>query len=72
MKPRKRRRVFYPVCAKCGAELNPNKWDDCEKYYDMDGEIYCKDCFKERVLEWAENHLDEMAAVLDVPVIEIN
>ena len=33
------RRVKFPHCVKCGSELNPNKYDDCEKYYLTDDGI---------------------------------
>ena len=36
------RRVKFPHCVKCGAELNPNKYDDCEKYYLTDDGVMCK------------------------------
>lgn len=59
----------YPICDKCDAELNPGLFDDCEKYYEVGGEIYCKDCFKDWMKQWVEENLDEAAAFIDVPVI---
>ena len=59
------------VCAKCDIEINPDVWDGCEKYYSVDGEIYCAECFREWVLEWIDTDLDEVARVLDVPVVEV-
>ena len=67
----KRRREHFPVCAKCNVEINPEKWDDCEKYFDVGGEIHCKDCFKEWAHEWVETNLEDVAAAADVPVIEV-
>lgn len=67
----KKRRNSYPVCAKCGAEINPNKWDDCEKYYLTNDGAYCKDCFKEWLYEWINSNLDDVAAAIDVPVIDV-
>ncbi len=61
----------YHICAHCDAELNPNLWDDCEKYYVVGGEIYCKDCFKEWIVAWVEENLDEAAAFVDVPVVYV-
>ena len=61
----------YPKCAKCDAELNPNKWDDCEKYYLVGGEIYCKDCFKEWLEEWIKLNLDDVAELAGVDVVEV-
>ena len=39
------RRVKFPHCVKCGAELNPNKYEDCEKYYLTDDGIMCRIAF---------------------------
>lgn len=61
----------WPVCAHCDAEINPNLWDDCEKYFIVGGEVYCKDCFKDWLQEWIEGNLDEVAAAIDVPVVEV-
>lgn len=61
----------YPTCGRCDAEINPNLWDGCEKYYVVNGEALCKDCFKEWLLEWIETDLDEAARVLEVPVVEV-
>ena len=65
------RRVKFPHCVKCGAELNPNKYDDCEKYYLTDDGIMCKDCFLEDSIEWLKSNLDEFADLVGVPVIEV-
>ena len=65
------RRVKFPHCAKCGLELNPNKYDDCEKYYLADVGIMCKDCFLEDSIEWLKSDLDEFAELVGVPVIEV-
>ena len=33
------RRVKFPHCVKCDGEINPIKYDDCEKYYLTDDGI---------------------------------
>ena len=48
----------YPECSQCTHTLNPVLEDDCEKYYIVDGEIYCKFCFKDYVLDWIDTNLD--------------
>ena len=68
---RKKRRHSYPVCVKCGAEINPDRWDDCEKYYLLNDGPYCKDCFKEWLHDWIDTNLDDVAAAIDVPVIDV-
>lgn len=65
------RRVKFPHCLKCGSELNPNKYDDCEKYYLKDDGIMCKDCFLDDSRDWLESNLDEFADLVGVPVIEV-
>lgn len=65
------KRLSYPVCAKCDAEINPNKYDDCEQYYLVGHEIFCKDCFKEWLLDWVESNLDDVADIVGVPVVEV-
>ena len=65
------RRVKFPHCAKCGSELNPNKYDDFEKYYLTDDGIMCKDCFLEDSIEWLKSNLDEFAELAGVQVIEV-
>lgn len=61
----------YPVCSKCDAEINPNLWDGCEKYYKVGGEILCADCFKDWLMEWIGGDLDEVARALEIPVVEV-
>ena len=71
MRMRKSRNGGYPRCVHCDAEINPNKWDDCEKYYLVEDRVCCKDCFKEWVLDYVETNLDDVAALFDVPVVEV-
>ena len=57
----------YPECSQCTHTLNPVLEDECEKYYIVDGEIYCKFCFKDYVLDWIDTNLDEIAGMMDIP-----
>ena len=61
----------YLECSECGTEINPNVWDGCEKYYNVGGEIMCEDCFREWAIEWVQDNLEEMARLLNVPVVEV-
>lgn len=61
----------YPVCSKCGHILNPNLEDDCEKYYLIDGEIYCKFCFEEWIEYKVKDDPDEIAGLLNIPMIYV-
>ena len=51
--------------------MNPNKYDDCEKYYLTDDGIMCKDCFLDDSRDWLEINLDEFAELVGVQVIEV-
>lgn len=44
----------YPLCAKCSIEMNPNIYDDVTPGFDINGEVYCPDCF----MEWAKDEVD--------------
>ena len=65
------RRVKFPHCVKCGSELNPNKYDDCAKYYLTDVGIMSKACLLDDSREWLESNLDEFAELVGVPVVEV-
>ena len=65
------KRNKFTFCCKCGNEINPVKYDDCEKYYLTDVGIMCKDCFLEDSRDWLESNLDEFAELVGVPVIEV-
>ena len=65
------KRNKFPPCCKCGNEINPVKYDDCEKYYLTGVGIMCKDCFLEDSKDWLESNLDEFAELVGVPVIEV-
>lgn len=65
------RRRAYPICDKCGAEINPNKYEDCEKFYISDNETLCMDCFKEQAEEYVRLNLDDFAALVGAGVVEV-
>ncbi len=65
------KRRTYPHCDKCDAEINPNKYEDCEQYYLVGRDVYCKDCFKEWLMDWLETNLDDVAEFAGVPVVEV-
>ena len=65
------KRNKFPFCCKCGNEINPVKYDDCEKYYMADDGIMCKDCFLEDSRDWIKSNLDEFAELVGVPVVEV-
>ena len=65
------KRRKFPFCCKCGNEINPVKYDDCEKYYPTDEGIMCMNCYQEYSIDWIKSNLDEFAELVGVPVIEV-
>lgn len=64
-------KIKYPVCAQCGHTLNPHMEDDCEKYYIVGKEIYCKYCFEDYMKEFLEDNMDEIAEAIGIPVVRV-
>ena len=66
------KRIKYPVCSECGEEINPIKYDNCEKYYQMDdGEILCRGCFIKREKKFLELSTDDYADLIGVRVVAL-
>lgn len=63
------RRIKYPVCSQCEHELNPELEDDCEKYYLVGGEIYCKYCFQDWLRDLVEDEPDLLADALNIRAV---
>ena len=64
-------RTHYPICDKCGAEINPNKYEDCDRYYiDQSGPL-CRDCFMKVAVELMRLNLVGFAAMVGVPVVRV-
>ena len=66
------RRKIYPQCDKCGLEINPLVYEDCERSYAINGECWCKSCFRAWLRDWADTSLDEVALSIGVDVMEVN
>ena len=64
-----KKRIKYPVCSQCGHELNPVLEDDCEKYYLVGGEIYCKYCFQDWLRDLVEDEPDLLADALNIRMV---
>lgn len=58
----------YPICDECGLEINPCKYDDCEKYFISDGRILCKECFIEESIEYIKTNLNEFANIIGAAI----
>lgn len=50
---RERRLLMLPVCEKCHERIQD------EDYYDVDGEILCKECMKQKYRRKTEDLLNE-------------
>ena len=64
------KRIKYPVCSQCDHELNPVLEDDCEKYYVVSGEIYCKYCFEDYARDWLDENMDDFADLIGIQKVE--
>lgn len=65
------RHVKYPICALCGGEINPHKYDGCEKYYITQKGLLCRDCFLKEAQDWMELNTDDYAALVGAEVVEV-
>ena len=65
------RRRAYPICDKCGAEINPHKYEDCEKFYISNHEALCRDCCLEEQEEYLRLNLDDFAELVGATVTEL-
>ena len=64
-------RKKYPVCARCDQEIDPNRFDGCDRYFVVGGEIYCEECFKDWLSDWMQTNLEDIAVLVGVPVVEV-
>ena len=64
-------KTHYPICDKCGVEINPHKYEDCEKFYISNNETLCRDCFLEEQEEYLRLNLDDFAALVGATVTEV-
>lgn len=65
-----REKIKYPTCSQCDHELNPELEDDCEKYYMVCGEIYCKYCFEDYARDWLDENMDDFADLIGIQKVE--
>lgn len=61
----------YPLCDNCGGEINPNKYENCERYYVWDNEPICEECFKKKAIEIIESDPELAAKIFGVYVGEL-
>lgn len=61
----------FPICAKCSIELNPGLYDDVDRYFVINDEIYCPDCFRAWMEEEVRSNLDMVAEAMGVQRVEV-
>lgn len=62
----------YPVCEQCGGEINPNKYEDSDRCYELpDGSVLCRECFILREEEYMRINTDDFAALVGVKVVGV-
>lgn len=58
----------WPVCERCGGELNPLRYDGCGVYFISDGRTLCRDCFIEEESEFLRVSTVEFARLIGAGV----
>lgn len=61
----------YPICANCGGEIDPTRYDGCESYYITKDGPLCRECFMKEAEEYIRLNLDGFAAMVGVPVVRL-
>lgn len=64
-------RKTFPVCSQCDHVLNPYLEDDCESYYIVGGEIYCKYCFQEWLRDLIDSDPERVASALEIQCVAV-
>lgn len=57
-------------CSQCDVTLSPYDSSLCH-YYDVGGEIYCEDCFKDWVKDYLDSNPEDIAKLMNVPVWDV-
>lgn len=61
----------YPHCEECGGEINPNKYEDCERYYLSNGRVLCRECFLSEAEEYLERNTEDFARAVGAAIVEV-
>ena len=61
----------YPRC-KFGHVIDPNTWDDSDRYCIIDGEIYCKECVAEWLKDRIKYDLFGLVEEMGIPVVGVS
>ena len=61
----------HPHCEECGGEINPNKYEDCERYYISNGRALCRECFLAEAGEYLERNTDDFARAVGAAVVAV-
>ena len=63
--------VRNPRC-RCGQVIDPNTWDDSDRYCIIDGEIYCKECVAEWLKDRIKYDLFGLVEEMGIPVVGVS
>ena len=61
----------YPICANCGGEIDPTRYDGCESYYITKYGPLCRECFIEQEEEYLRLNTEEFAALVGAQVVRL-
>lgn len=60
------KRIKWPLCSRCELEMDPHQFDDAEYGFRVEGELLCRECFKEYLHERINDDLLGLADDLGV------
>ena len=61
----------FPVCQECGDEINPELYENCDRYFVSNGRVLCRDCFLTESKEYMETETDSFAEMIGAKVVHI-
>jgi hypothetical protein len=57
-------------CSHCEIEFDPED-SSLSHWYEIGGEMYCEDCFKDWVKDYLESNPEDIAKLMNVPVWDV-
>ena len=61
----------FQHCSQCDIEMNPGLYDDVDRYFIINDEIYCPDCFHDWLAEEVRINLDAVAEAMDIDKVYV-
>lgn len=66
-----RRARRYPHCRRCGIEMDPRRYEDCQRAYETAEGVLCRMCFLEEAEEYLRLDTEGFAALVGARVVEL-